>query len=281
MRRIEVPVGDDSRGTGRGAVVARRLALLGALTLLPFAIFASSAAAVIPPVIQNSPPVAVSGGIELKGTIYTYESDTHYHFEYGTTTAYGTSVPVPDADAGTQAVVKVAQTIVGLQPSVTYHYRLVASNAGGEGKGPDATFGTSMTSPPANEGPYGEGGGSTPTKVGTVKLKIERVKGRRVLASANGHTLYSLSAERHGRFVCTKSSGCLTLWHPVLIAKGAKPRGPVKLGTVRRPEGELQVTFRGHPLYSFAADAKPGQARGEGLKDVGTWHAVKLPRHKR
>jgi predicted lipoprotein with Yx(FWY)xxD motif len=61
-----------------------------------------------------------------------------------------------------------------------------------------------------------------------------------------------------------------------VVAKGVKPKGPVKLGTVKRPDGRTQVTYKGLPLYSFNAD-KPGEANGEGLKDVGTWHAAKAP----
>jgi predicted lipoprotein with Yx(FWY)xxD motif len=96
--------------------------------------------------------------------------------------------------------------------------------------------------------------------------------GRTVLTNRRGLTLYSLSVERHGRFVCKGS--CLSLWHPLLVRKGVKPTGPVRLGTVRRPEGRTQVTFRGRPLYSFSGDSKKGEANGEGFRDVGTWHAA-------
>lgn len=98
--------------------------------------------------------------------------------------------------------------------------------------------------------------------------------GKTVLANLKGHTLYSLSAETNGRFVCT--GPCLASWHPLLIPAGTKPTGPVKLGTIKRPEGKTQVTFKGKPLYAFAGDSKPGQANGEGFKDVGTWHAATL-----
>jgi predicted lipoprotein with Yx(FWY)xxD motif len=98
--------------------------------------------------------------------------------------------------------------------------------------------------------------------------------GATVLTRTNGHTLYSLSVETHGRFVCT--GGCLATWKPLVIARGTKPKGPVKLGTIRRPDGKTQVTFKGRPLYSFDGDAKTGEANGEGFKDVGTWHAAKV-----
>lgn len=100
--------------------------------------------------------------------------------------------------------------------------------------------------------------------------------GAAVLTRANGHTLYSLSVETHGRFVCT--GGCLGTWKPLVVSGGVKPKGPVKLGTIRRPDGRIQVTFKGRPLYSFNGDAKAGEANGEGFKDVGTWHAAKVAR---
>jgi predicted lipoprotein with Yx(FWY)xxD motif len=97
--------------------------------------------------------------------------------------------------------------------------------------------------------------------------------GKTVLATTRGHTLYSLSAE-NGRFICTGS--CLSNWRPLLVPSNAKPTGPVKLGTIKRPEGKAQVTYKGRPLYSFVGDSKPGEANGEGIKDVGTWHAAVL-----
>jgi predicted lipoprotein with Yx(FWY)xxD motif len=96
--------------------------------------------------------------------------------------------------------------------------------------------------------------------------------GRTVLTTTKGRTLYSLSAETHGRFICT--GACASTWHPLVVPSGVKPTGPVKLGTIERPEGKTQVTFKGLPLYSFSGDSKAGDANGEGIKDVGTWHAA-------
>lgn len=95
-----------------------------------------------------------------------------------------------------------------------------------------------------------------------------------VLTTLKGKTLYSLSVETKGKFTCTGT--CLASWTPLLIPKGVKPKGPVKLGTVMRPNGKTQVTYKGRPLYSFNSDVKPGEANGEGIKDVGTWHAAKV-----
>ena len=99
--------------------------------------------------------------------------------------------------------------------------------------------------------------------------------GETVLTTNRGHTLYSLSVEQRGRFICTDGA-CLALWHPLVVRAGTKPTGPVPLGTVKRPDGRIQVTYRGRPLYVFDHDTNPGQAKGEGFKDVGTWHAASV-----
>jgi predicted lipoprotein with Yx(FWY)xxD motif len=93
-----------------------------------------------------------------------------------------------------------------------------------------------------------------------------------VLTNTKGLTLYSLSVEKNGKFICTGS--CTGTWLPLLVSAGTTPTGPVKLGTIKRPEGKIQVTFKGLPLYTFDGDSAKGQANGEGIKDVGVWHAV-------
>jgi predicted lipoprotein with Yx(FWY)xxD motif len=99
--------------------------------------------------------------------------------------------------------------------------------------------------------------------------------GKTVLTTTKGRTLYSLSVEKHGKFICTGS--CLSVWHPLLVPSGTRPTGPVELGTIARPEGGTQVTYKGRPLYRFGGDSKAGEANGEGIKDVGTWHAASVP----
>jgi predicted lipoprotein with Yx(FWY)xxD motif len=248
------------------------------------AVFPGSAAAFTgAPIVETDPAVQVAGGFDLKGTVNPYGLDTHYHFEYGTTTSYGTDVPMPEADAGSGIYsVPASQAITGLAANTTYHYRLVATNSEGTAHGVDRSFTTSTNPyapPPSPEPGAGQNQGGSGSK--TVRVKERRIGNRTILTAANGHTLYSLSVEKGGRFVCTKSSECLGIWHPLLIPADSTPKGPVKLGTVERPEGGVQVTFRGRPLYSFAADNKPGQTKGNGLKDVGTWHPATVSTHKR
>ena len=67
----------------------------------------------------------------------------------------------------------------------------------------------------------------------------------------------------------------LGAWHPLTVTAHVAAKGSVgSLGTVKRPGGIRQVTVNGMPLYTFAGDTSPGEAKGQGVKDVGTWNAV-------
>ncbi len=123
------------------------------------------------------------------------------------------------------------------------------------------------------------GGGSANT---TVRSANSSQLGTNVLVNGKGMTLYTLSAERAGRFICTTSSkipggnaSCLSLWIPLTVANGSTPTGAAQLGTITRPDnGATQVTWHGRPLYTFVNDKAPGQATGNGFKDVGVWKAA-------
>jgi predicted lipoprotein with Yx(FWY)xxD motif len=97
--------------------------------------------------------------------------------------------------------------------------------------------------------------------------------GKTLLVNRRGLSLYSLSAEQRGRFICTDSA-CLSFWTPLVVPKGTTPTGVAGLRTIKRPEGRIQVTYRGRPLYTFYLDRKRGDVGGEGFKDVGVWHAA-------
>ena len=97
--------------------------------------------------------------------------------------------------------------------------------------------------------------------------------GETVLVNMAGRTLYSLSVERKGKFICTSKS-CLSFWHPLVVKAGVTPTGAKSLATVRRPDGRRQVTYKGGPLYTFSGDSHRSDAKGEGFKDVGVWHAA-------
>ena len=114
-------------------------------------------------------------------------------------------------------------------------------------------------------GDNGGGGGSAGGSIATADAG-----GQTVLVNSDGKTLYALSAEKGGKFICTDSK-CLAAWKPV----EGKPEGDVgALSTVERPDGAKQVAYKGQPLYTFSGDKGKGDTNGEGVKDVGVWHAV-------
>jgi Fungal fucose-specific lectin len=77
----------------------------------------------------------------LNGTVTPRGQSTTYHFDYGTTTGYGSSTPNGAAGSGYTSVGENA-TVTGLEPSTTYHYRIVASSSAGTTLGGDQVFTT-------------------------------------------------------------------------------------------------------------------------------------------
>ena len=119
------------------------------------------------------------------------------------------------------------------------------------------------------------GGSASPARAGTVDVRSTKLGA--VLATRSGRTLYMFAKDSRGRSACI-SSACMSFWPP-LLAKGKPTAGKgltaALLGTIRRPGGARQVTYAGHPLYTFALDKSAGQTSGEGLDDFGgRWWAV-------
>jgi hypothetical protein len=99
-------------------------------------------AALAPPGIYTGAAQSVSyGTATLAGLVNPHGSGTSYYFQYGPTKAYGAQTAIADAGAGTSTV-KVAIAVSGLQPLTTYHFRLIAVNAGGAATGADRAFTT-------------------------------------------------------------------------------------------------------------------------------------------
>jgi predicted lipoprotein with Yx(FWY)xxD motif len=115
---------------------------------------------------------------------------------------------------------------------------------------------------------------SSSTGAALVKTASVSSLGASVLVDTQGLTLYHLSGEQNGKWICT-SAACVKVWHPLAAPAGGAPSGSVgSLASVKRPGGVMQVTFKGMPLYTFVGDTKPGEAKGQGIKDVGVWTAV-------
>ncbi|HEY3865707.1 MAG TPA: hypothetical protein VGL54_06440 [Solirubrobacteraceae bacterium] len=130
---------------------------------------------------------------------------------------------------------------------------------------------SSTTSSAANTQPAAQ---TTSSSSSAVVVKSASSSLGTILVDSQGMTLYHLSGEQNGKFICT-SSACVGVWHPLVAPSSGAPSGEgVTLGTVKRPEGTVQVTYKGMPLYTFTGDQQSGETKGQGIKDVGTWSVI-------
>ncbi len=118
----------------------------------------------------------------------------------------------------------------------------------------------------------GAAGGTQTTHARTV-VKLRATSLGKLLVNARGRTLYLYTPDAPRKSRCY--GACATAWPPLLSTGKAKAAKGVKaklLGLTRRTDGTHQVTYKGHPLYLYAGDAKAGQVNGE---DVGgVWYAL-------
>jgi predicted lipoprotein with Yx(FWY)xxD motif len=102
-----------------------------------------------------------------------------------------------------------------------------------------------------------------------------------VLVDARGRTLYLFAKDKQGRSAC--SGACATNWPPLFSTAKPRPGKGVHaslLGVTKRANGKRQVTYAGHPLYTFIADKKAGQTAGEGLTAFGAaWDVIAASGH--
>jgi predicted lipoprotein with Yx(FWY)xxD motif len=93
---------------------------------------------------------------------------------------------------------------------------------------------------------------------------------------SNGRTLYLFQADKNGTSACT--GACAAAWPPVTVTGAPQAGSGVSqslLGTITRADGTMQLTYDGHPLYYFTADAAGGTAHGQGVKAFGAeWYVV-------
>lgn len=99
-----------------------------------------------------------------------------------------------------------------------------------------------------------------------------------VLVNGRGFTLYVFARDSRKHDTCWAISGCTGVW-PVLKTGAGPAAGPgVKrklLGTIKLPNGARQVTYAGHPLYTYIGDAGPGETEYVGMQQFGgRWYAI-------
>ncbi len=93
-----------------------------------------------------------------------------------------------------------------------------------------------------------------------------------VLVDSQGLTLYYFKLDTSTKSDCT--GACATTWPPLLLPSGVTTptgSGLSGLGTIMRSDGSHQVTFHGHPLYTYSGDSAAGQANGQGIDN--DWYA--------
>jgi predicted lipoprotein with Yx(FWY)xxD motif len=140
----------------------------------------------------------------------------------------------------------------------------------------------STASSPAAASPAYSSAAAAPAATGqassamTVSLAaISGIPGK-ALVGSNGRTLYLFAADKNGASAC--SGACAAAWPPALVTGATQAGSGVNqalLGTIKRPDGTMQVTYNGHPLYYFRADTAAGAAHGQGIKAFGAeWYVV-------
>ena len=110
----------------------------------------------------------------------------------------------------------------------------------------------------------------------TAVVKVDKTKLGKVVTNAQGHTLYMFRKDHARKSSCY--GACAKFWPPLLTTGKPKAGAGAKaalLGTTKRTDGKLQVTYKGYPVYTFLEDKKPGDTKGEGSKLFGAgWYAL-------
>jgi predicted lipoprotein with Yx(FWY)xxD motif len=131
-------------------------------------------------------------------------------------------------------------------------------------------------------GPGAYGGGApakaAPSKAapGTTTVRLAPSKFGKILVDSHGRTLYDFVADKTTASTCY--GACASLWPPLTVS-GAPKAGPQilgsLLGTTKRTDGTTEVTYKGHPLYYFASDTKPGNTTGQDINQFGAlWYVL-------
>jgi len=117
------------------------------------------------------------------------------------------------------------------------------------------------------------GPASTGTSSSGALLKVGQAGGVSILTNARGYTLYVFVPDPPDKSTCYGT--CAVYWPPVTGTPTAGTGVPGKLGTIRRAGGGNQVTYDGHPLYTYVGDSRPGQANGNNINlNGGLWREI-------
>jgi predicted lipoprotein with Yx(FWY)xxD motif len=122
-------------------------------------------------------------------------------------------------------------------------------------------------------------GSAKAARAATLSVKSSRYG--KILFDGAGRVLYSFARDRAGHSNC--SGACAKAWPP-LLTKGAPKLvtggNESLVGTVKRADGTVQVTYADHPLYYFVKDARPGQITCQNVSNFGGLWLVVAPSGK-
>ena len=102
----------------------------------------------------------------------------------------------------------------------------------------------------------GSDSGSRAATVSSAKTGLGKI-----IVNGRGRTLYLFEKDKRGHSAC--SGACAVYWPPLITHGKPNAMGAAKqslLGTIKRADGSRQVTYAGHPLYTFLLDKKPAGA---------------------
>ena len=118
---------------------------------------------------------------------------------------------------------------------------------------------------------------SPPTTDLTLALTVQHSPVGPILATGGGDTLYDFVPDTPKHSACV-GDPCVFEWPPLVVSgpvrvgKGVRPR---LVGTLRRPDGSSQLSYGGHPLYTYSQDVTPGTVTGQGVdQDGGLWYVL-------
>lgn len=106
-----------------------------------------------------------------------------------------------------------------------------------------------------------------PALAETALMMAETTAGK-ILTDAKGMTLYTFDKDMGGKSACYDA--CAANWPPAIAPKDAKADDD--FGLAERKDGQMQWTYYGMPLYTWAKDMKPGDMTGDGMN--GVWHTA-------
>jgi predicted lipoprotein with Yx(FWY)xxD motif len=144
------------------------------------------------------------------------------------------------------------------------------NNSNGSG-GSGGSGNANVSSPSASSNPA-----TPPATAGGASVSVRKGPLGTYLTDAKGNTLYLFASDTASKSTC--NGGCAQAWPPLTTKGSPKAATGAKaslLATIKRSDGTQQVTYGGHPLYTFTSDTAPGQTTGQGVDAFGAlWWVV-------